>query len=246
MNEDLKDLLSLKPSNSKPIYLDAYRKLRELIISGYFKKGEKLMSEAKLAEMMNIGRSSVRTALVLLYEDGYVITLQGKGTFVTKDFQDKSQDISSSCMTMRARLEQLGYKIKVHSESLKTINGDDFLNEKLEADGRNITMVNLIYTIDNDPAVLSQMFCVEGVADTLESLEEIFDSKVSYVTSNFAATTLKNVEYNAELFQDAKKISIISSTWYDNNNNPICYCKEYLNNDVCRYTIRQNKEGRQI
>lgn len=246
MSEELKDLLNLKPANRQPIYLDAYRKLRELIISGHFKKGEKLMSEAKLAEMMNIGRSSVRTALVLLYEDGYVITLQGKGTFVTKDFQDKSHNISSSCMTTHARLEQLGYKIKVHSEHSKIINDDDFLDEKLQAKGRNIVLINLIYTIDNNPAVLSQMFCVEGVADTLESMEEIFESKVSYVTSSFAATTLKNVEYNSELFQNAKKISIVSSTWYDNNDNPICYCKEYLNNDVCRYTIRQNKEGRQI
>lgn len=244
MSEELKDLISLKTENRQPIYLDAYRKLRELITSGYFKKGEKLMSEAKLAEMMNIGRTSVRTALVLLYEDGYVITLQGKGTFVTKDFQDKKHNLSNCCMTIRSKLKQLGYRTKVDAERSKRINGDDFLDEKLQANGQNITMVNVIYSIDNDPAVISQMFCIEGLAGTLESLEDIFDSRVSYVTSSFAATTLKNVEYNSELFQDAKNILVVSSTWYDNDDKPICYCKDYLNNDVCRYTIRQNKEVR--
>lgn len=244
MSEELKDLISLKTENRKPIYLDAYRKLRELITSGYFKEGEKLMSEAKLAEMMNIGRTSVRTALVLLYEDGYVITLQGKGTFVTKDFQENKRDLSSSCITMRTKLEQLGYQPKVDTESSKIVNGDDFLDEKLGANGQNIIMVNVIYSINHDPAVISQMFCVEGVADTLESLEDMFDSRVSYVTSSFAATTLKNVEYNSELFQDAENILVVSSTWYDSDDKPICYCKDYLNNDVCRYTIRQNKEVR--
>ena len=76
--------LRLDEVDRTPLYLLAYRRLRELIASGAFAPGEKLMSEAKLAEAMGVGRTSLRTALVLLQEDGYVSTRHGSGTFVTQ------------------------------------------------------------------------------------------------------------------------------------------------------------------
>lgn len=241
MNSELESMLHLEGANRVPIYLEAYRKLRSLITGGYFKKGEKLAGEAQLAEMMNIGRTSLRTALVLLYEDGYVVTEHGRGTFVTYEQPEESKEFPGNCMTMRDRLGLTGHKVTIAPAIANAVTGDAFLDEKLSAKGQRITMMSYLYSLDGKPAVLSQMFVISGLADSLEEMESIFGSTVSYVTSSFASTVLSNAPFSVPQFSDAKNVLLVSSTWRDAGRCPVCYTKDYINNDICRYKISQSK-----
>lgn len=242
MNNELERMLKLEDQTRVPVYLQAYRKLRDLITGGYLKKGEKLIGEARLAEIMNIGRTSLRTALVLLYEDGYVVTLHGKGTFVTHELPAHANSAPKSCLTMRSRLEQMGWEVNVSPEIISSVEDDAFLDEQLEANGQIITMVTCTYHIKDKPAVLSQMFFIAGMAKSIDELEKIFDSSVSYVTSSFTATSLKNAEFDVREFSNAKNVLLVSSVWYDAQSKPICYNKDYIDNDMCRYSICQSRD----
>ncbi|RPJ73447.1 MAG: FadR family transcriptional regulator, partial [Alphaproteobacteria bacterium] len=56
--------------------------IRELIVSGELKPGDKLPSERKLSEAFNIGRTHVRDAISKLEFYGILKTLPQSGTIV--------------------------------------------------------------------------------------------------------------------------------------------------------------------
>jgi GntR family transcriptional repressor for pyruvate dehydrogenase complex len=56
--------------------------IRESILDGQFTIHQKLPSELKLCEMLNVSRSTVREAIRTLQAEGYVELVAGKGAFV--------------------------------------------------------------------------------------------------------------------------------------------------------------------
>jgi len=75
--------------NSKiPSYVDVYNQLYRDIESGVFPKGSLLTSENQLSEKYHVSRNTLRQALAVLTQDGYIYKQQGKGTFVSYDAAD--------------------------------------------------------------------------------------------------------------------------------------------------------------
>lgn len=65
-----------------PSYRRLYEKLRKLIEDGTFKRGDLLPSENELCAAHNLTRPTVRKALDLLVNDGFILRQQGKGSIV--------------------------------------------------------------------------------------------------------------------------------------------------------------------
>lgn len=57
--------------------------LRSRILAGEWSPGQRLPSEPELARMRLVSRSSVRAAMSVLEEEGYVVRRHGSGTYVT-------------------------------------------------------------------------------------------------------------------------------------------------------------------
>jgi GntR family transcriptional regulator len=57
--------------------------LRTRILAGEWSPGERLPSEPELARLRTVSRSSMRAAITLLEEEGYVSRKHGSGTYVT-------------------------------------------------------------------------------------------------------------------------------------------------------------------
>ncbi len=74
-----------------PIYLQIKEELLQSILDGNLHTGEKILSEAKLAEKYRVNRLTARNAVTELVNDGYLSRVHGQGTFVSKrrveDFQ---------------------------------------------------------------------------------------------------------------------------------------------------------------
>ncbi|MGW5154487.1 GntR family transcriptional regulator [Nonomuraea wenchangensis] len=65
-----------------PIYEQLARIIRERIKAGDLKERQTVPSETSLQQEHGIARGSVRRAMELLREEGWVVTIQGRGTFV--------------------------------------------------------------------------------------------------------------------------------------------------------------------
>ena len=58
--------------------------MHDRIVDGRFTPGEKLPSEPELAELFGVSRNSLREAIGLLENEGYLIKRKGIGTFITE------------------------------------------------------------------------------------------------------------------------------------------------------------------
>ncbi|HEY8486391.1 MAG TPA: GntR family transcriptional regulator [Limnochordales bacterium] len=74
-------LLPLKLDNYKPLRELVFEALREAIINGTLKPGERLM-EAQLADELGVSRTPVREAIRKLEHDGFVVMIPRKGAYV--------------------------------------------------------------------------------------------------------------------------------------------------------------------
>jgi GntR family transcriptional regulator len=68
----------------QPIRVAVYARLAEGIRSGAFPLGGMLPRETELSAMLGVSRTPVREALMLLEEDGLLVTRRGVGRFVTE------------------------------------------------------------------------------------------------------------------------------------------------------------------
>ncbi|MFR7591670.1 MAG: GntR family transcriptional regulator [Longibaculum sp.] len=80
--------------DEKRLYMYVYRMIRADIYNGKYVHGSKLPSLIELCEEYDVGRNTVRSALIKLQEKGYVIMQKGTQAtvvFDTHDFQDHQE-----------------------------------------------------------------------------------------------------------------------------------------------------------
>jgi GntR family transcriptional regulator len=77
-------LYILDKSNHIPIFIQIRSLILDQIRSGKLKPNEQILSEARLAELYGVSRLTVRSAITELVNDGFLVRLHGKGTFVRK------------------------------------------------------------------------------------------------------------------------------------------------------------------
>jgi len=95
-------LIPVKLDNYKPLREIVFESLREAIINGVLKPGERLM-EVQLAEEMGVSRTPIREAIRKLELEGFVIMVARKGAYVAGISMKDVADV----FEIRAALEGL-------------------------------------------------------------------------------------------------------------------------------------------
>lgn len=80
--------VELKPIKTKKIYEEIVEQIKQLIMDGYLKPGDKLPSEKNLVESFKVSRSSIREALSALEIMGLVEVRTGEGAFIRRLEED--------------------------------------------------------------------------------------------------------------------------------------------------------------
>lgn len=81
--------------------------IKELIASGHYKPGDKIHTEAKLAERFGIGRSSIRQAITIFNYLGVFKSKASQGTFVQERAQISIEAITWSLLLGEDELEEM-------------------------------------------------------------------------------------------------------------------------------------------
>jgi GntR family transcriptional regulator len=137
------------------LYLEIVDFLLEDIKSGQHPPGSKLPSEDELAREFSVSRVSLREALRVLEEDGFIVRRHGSGTFVldkkTVPIQTLSSIVSISTIFKRAGLEDRFTKVEI-----RKIPSTQRIAEKLNiSPGQEIWEVERVRTIGEQPAIYS-------------------------------------------------------------------------------------------
>ncbi len=81
--------MDFKPIKNSKVYEKVIEQIKYLIYSGKLKKGDKLPSERKLKEQLNVSRASIREAFSALEMIGLIESRPGEGTYI-KDTQNNN------------------------------------------------------------------------------------------------------------------------------------------------------------
>ncbi len=94
----------------KKLYKNIVSQVREMIISGTLKKGDRLPSERDLANQFGVSRTAVREAIKSLSEIGLVDIMVGRGTFVANNTADRIVESVNLLLNVeQVKMEDLHY-----------------------------------------------------------------------------------------------------------------------------------------
>lgn len=82
-------MIKIDPRSSTPIYEQIELGIKELIMKGALKNGEKLPSVREMAGILSINPNTISKAYGELEKDRIIETLRGKGTFVRENIEGK-------------------------------------------------------------------------------------------------------------------------------------------------------------
>lgn len=85
-------MLNIDATSSTPIYEQIIDEVKEGILKGIILPGEKLPSVRELAKMLTLNPNTIQKAYQELERQKVTITIRGKGTFVSEDYQPRKDE----------------------------------------------------------------------------------------------------------------------------------------------------------
>ena len=97
---------TLDRSAPTPIFRQLATWMREQVSTGAWRRGDQLPMEITLAEQLNVARGTLRKAVDQLIDEGLLVRVRGRGTFIAHDIV--RSPLTSSLTTLAEELEQRG------------------------------------------------------------------------------------------------------------------------------------------
>lgn len=111
------------------LYYQVYTKIKDKIISGEYKEGDKLPSERKLCDEYDVSRITIREALDNLEAESLIQREHGKGSFVLgNQYNQKMNNLYS----FKDEVEKSGDKASTKVLSIQRILPSIYIQEKMQ------------------------------------------------------------------------------------------------------------------
>lgn len=171
-----------------PLYYQLKENILKALKNKEFKVGERLPAERELAEYHNISRMTVKKAIDILVDNGYLIRKQGSGTYVN-DYQ-ASYSISP-LMSFSQEMEKKNLNYSSQILSFKEIQ-----NKKIAAK-MNLKVETKLLQLERLRLIEKKPFLLEN---TFLEFKKFKDLKQDELANNSLFKIIKN-KYNIELIK---------------------------------------------
>lgn len=226
-------------------YLAIYEELKQEIINGEYPVGDLFPAEPDLQKRFNVSRITVRNAVKLLVDEGYVQRIHGVGTIVL------SRKESLQLQTLLSFSEENGDR-GVHStlHSFKeTVVADPMVCSQLELPkGATVSCHERLRWIGDSPIGFQRVYCPSFIplaAEELEapdaSLYKLLREKGFVVTN--AKETIESVVADKQLaeylkVEANKPLLYVQRVTRDQRDRLIEYAEIYYRGDRYRYNVQ--------
>ena len=189
-------------------YLAVYNRLKEMIENHVYKVGDMLPPEHALEKMFQVSRITVRRAVKLLIDDGYVIIKPGKGTMVVNRTARQRLNYVSS---FTEALKNKGFDIQLNDCSIEVIDPTQEVAEKLKiSEKEKVVCIKRAVYANSDPFALITNYIPYSMVPGLEhdvghfvSLYSFLEYKFNY-TIDTATDTISAINATKELAEKLK------------------------------------------
>lgn len=128
----------------------------ELIDAGKMREGEKIPTESEICNMFNVSRTTVRAALNVLCQNGYIYKIQGKGSFVFPKQTD--MQLNHLC-GFSEEMRRLGYVPSTQLISYQLLSPSSHVAEQLMLGaGQKAYMFERLRLADDAPMALEKVY----------------------------------------------------------------------------------------
>lgn len=229
----------LNQADATPLYAQLMDVVENDILNGVYKPGEKIMTESEMAKAYGVSLITVRKAISLLTEKGLVTKKQGKGTFVTKPKFAKNmkqlQSFSEMCL-------QMGVKPGGKMLENRLVEAYEKMASRLGIEpGSRVVYISRVRYADQEPVAIEKnyfplkyAFLLEERFDNVSLLEFLREKSGLRVAASEKLIELCRATAEEAGLMDIKKgdyLLLVSSTAYDNNQEPLYAGVQMINGD---------------
>ncbi|MBQ6711123.1 MAG: GntR family transcriptional regulator [Clostridia bacterium] len=118
-------MIHLNSRDPRPIYEQIMDNLRRLIISGGVAPGERLPSVRELAAQLAINPNTIQRAYRELENQGYLVTLPGKGTFAAENLSLETRRIDLLWQQLERAADELRFAGVTQDELIARLQKGD-------------------------------------------------------------------------------------------------------------------------
>ena len=233
--------MSMNKNSIIPLYQQLADTIKQQILNGELKENDKLMTEFELSQAYGVSRITVRKAVELLVEEGYVTKRQGIGTFVAAK---KLNRVMNKLASFTEMCEQDGKIPTTELVSLEWLNASVPVSQKLQVtEGDRVLKIVRIRKSDGEPVMLEESY-FRGKYSFLMS-ENLTGSTYEVLRNHntIPSHAVKTVEICYATKQEAQALSVKESqalllhrdVVMDEAGEPIHYSKLIINPE--RYTL---------
>lgn len=231
--------------NSMPIYKKIESYILDAIKDSRYQQGMMLPSEEEFCTIFNTSRMTVRKALDILVNKGYLHRVKGKGTFVSKFNIEKTMNSISG---WQETIEAAGLKGKTEVIKFELDKADEEVAKNLNiVVGSEIYILERLRYADGVPVILEKAHLNAALFPGLlkydfskVSLYKKMEEKYGVILDHlYQKLYTRNIvgDHAKKLFgKDEATALIMIDTSYDQHTRPIEYTVCYINGE--RYTIR--------
>ena len=104
-------MIQINYSDSRPIYEKVKDALRQLVLSGALPADSRLPSVRELAVSLTINPNTIQRAYRELENEGYIVSVPGKGSFVSHDSgarEARRAELTEKLLALAAEFDALG------------------------------------------------------------------------------------------------------------------------------------------
>lgn len=214
----------------------------------------KLPSENQIAQSYGVSRVTVRRALDELEQEGIIMRIHGRGTFVNPQYKQFKINLGVS-QEISELISKSGYKIMIKLAAYSEIKSDIVEASALGITvGDEIIAIEKAYYADGHLAILCQDYMPKSLFFKNPERAD-FEKESSYNVLREKAGRLairdwiqiqndkvSNVSTVSGLEKEFEKDVLleIHGRVYDQDNEPILYGKVYYNTDYIRFNLVRN------
>lgn len=162
--------------SSIPLYQQVANDLRSSIENDIYRSGQRIPPEPELSQLYGVSRITVRKAIQLLVDEGYLMKRQGKGTFVNQQeaAQKICDDRSAEVLGFSASCRANGLVPGAHLLTRGVVETPSDEREQFKGESKVIS-IERVRTADGEPIMAEfNLFPQNGLEFLLtEPLEDV-------------------------------------------------------------------------
>lgn len=240
-------------SESRPLYLQVVRAIQELAEDEGLKPGSPLPSEPDLAKMFDVGRTTIREALVYLENESLIERSQGARTTLTPLFHQPviGLEVLEPFELLAGRQ---GWTCGTRDIRIETSGATEEEARRLRVPaGSHVTLISRIKTLDGKPLALMDSV-VPGSAVSPEDLQRGFKDSITELIQavkplRYAQAEVTAVACSPELaasldLLEGDPVIVLEELFFADEDQPLAWNTNYLIPGKIRFELlRKTRRG---